>query len=254
MKKVISKIFKIASLCGCLFVLGCEKSDKKIEVGVCCDSPPFAMMDKGEAIGFEVALAKEIAKILKKEALIKDMSFSALIPAIQAKRIDFALSLIEATPERTQNTDLSIPYYKAKRVALMKDAPSENRPLLQIVGENKKIGVQLGSTHHHYMEELSKTMPQWSSEIRVYDAVGQMLEDVKNGRLDMMVIDKPTADIFIKEKNVYGTEFPAVDSEGYVIVLAKNSNLTQLVNQAIKTLEKNGTLKKLRQRWLGEKK
>jgi ABC-type amino acid transport substrate-binding protein len=232
-------------------LLGCsEKSDDELKVGVCADSPPFTTMESGDIVGFEIDLSEAISKKLNKKIILKDMDFAALIPSIQSDKIDMAVALFENTPQRAKNVDFSIPYYKSQRMLLsLNSLPSDN--IVSDMSNGKKIGVQIGSTHQRYLGELQKSYPDWTSEIRIYDTVGGIFQDLNNQRISRMIIDKATANIFLQKYKIFGAILPT-DDEGYVFVLRKGSLLTIKINKAIGELRQDGTLKKLSKKWLGD--
>ena len=93
------------------------KASGKIILGTSADYPPYefhALVDgKDTIVGFDIELAKEIAKDLGVELEIKDMSFDGLLAALVSGNVDMVISGMTPTEERRQNVDFSDIYYQA---------------------------------------------------------------------------------------------------------------------------------------------
>ena len=77
-----------------------------------------------------------------------------------------------------------------------------------------------------------------------------MIQELKLSRLDGVLVEEAQAKAFV-EKDL-DLSFSIIDSNepGYSIALAKNSNLTQKVNDALMKLQDSGELDKLHKKWL----
>lgn len=72
---------------------------------------PFEFQRDGQTVGFDVDLMAELAKRNGLHSSMLGMDFTGIIPAVQAKRIDAAVSGIYVTPARAEVIDF-IPYLK----------------------------------------------------------------------------------------------------------------------------------------------
>ena len=67
--------------------------NKTLVVGTPGDFPPFtASTSTGRLIGFDIDLAKNLAGWLQVKIQFKQMEFSKLMPALEADKIDMAMS------------------------------------------------------------------------------------------------------------------------------------------------------------------
>src|SRR4029078_4198744 len=81
------------------------------------------------------------------------------------------------------------------------------------------------------------------------------VQALKNGQIDGLVVDLPTAFYVTAVQVENGTilgQFAATSGEHFGMVLAKGSTLTQCVDQAISDLKANGTLQRIQQQWLAK--
>src|SRR5829696_2007123 len=85
---------------------------EKLVVGAYPSNPPWeAKNEKGEFEGFEVELARAVAKKLNRDLDIQDLGFQALFAATSSGRIDLAISTITITSERLKTQAFTQPYY-----------------------------------------------------------------------------------------------------------------------------------------------
>lgn len=81
---------------------------------------PYESKLGDKIVGVDVALAQAIAKKLNKKLLIVDMSFDALIPAVQSGKVDLVVAGMTITAEREQQVLFSTPYFDAKQVVVVR--------------------------------------------------------------------------------------------------------------------------------------
>lgn len=72
---------------------------------------PFEFQRDGQTVGFDVDMMAELARRIGLQSDMLGMDFTGIIPAVQAKRIDAAVSGMYITPARTEVIDF-IPYLK----------------------------------------------------------------------------------------------------------------------------------------------
>jgi len=81
-----------------------------LKMGTCAIFEPYTFMANGKYTGFDIELSTLLSKMLNKKIEIIDMSFEALIPALQTGKIDFALSDFTVTEERKKLISFTEPY------------------------------------------------------------------------------------------------------------------------------------------------
>src|SRR5262245_16671419 len=80
---------------------------------------PFTYKDAGELKGFDVDLARELAKDMKVEVEFREREFSLLANELLQGKGDLVISGITATPERALEASFSEPYYLTRTIALL---------------------------------------------------------------------------------------------------------------------------------------
>lgn len=225
-----------------------DSKDKKVlKMATSADFPPFESRDtKGEFIGFDIELAKIIAKELGYELEIEDMKFDGLVGALQAKRVDFVMSGMSATDKRKKNVDFSNAYQRSGEMFIMKDGTKIN-DLESLKG--KTVGVQLGTIQEEGADKLSK---EYGFDVKKIDDASIVIQELNSNRIDVGYMDKTVALGYVKEQGLVGFDDPTTSSPGMGIAFPKGSKLVVDVNQILKELEENGKLDELEDKWLSD--
>lgn len=215
-------------------------ADGVLTVGTNAEFPPFEYVDdNGEPDGFDIALCKAIGEKLGVEVKVENMEFASLVSSIGSK-IDIAAAGMTVTDERKESVDFSNSYYEAVQYVIV-SADSDIATADDL--KDKTIGVQLGTTGDFIAEEYTSNVAQYNKAV---DAVN----DLVNGKVDVVIIDKNPALVFEtkfegKVKAIEGAQF-GFETEEYAIALPKGDNaLADAVNGAVDELKADGTFDEL---------
>lgn len=218
---------------------------KKLIIGMSADFPPYEFHIKNEKgedeiVGFDVDIAKEIAKDLGAELEIKDMIFDSLLNELESGRVDLVISGLSPTPERAKQVDLSQIYYKAEQSVVSLTENKDKYATMESL-EGKKIGVQKSSIQ----EGIAKTVP--GAKLTSLNKISDIVMQLKSGRVDVAILEGPVAASFVK--NVEGISItdakPVTEDEGYVIGVKKgNKEMLDQVNATLDRLIKDGSIDK----------
>ncbi len=167
------------------------KESGKLVLGTSADYPPyeFHMLKDGEdtIVGFDIEIAKAIAKDLGVELEIKDMAFNGLLPALEAGGVDLVIAGLTPTEERALSIDFSMVYYTAIQGVMLN---VENADLITTVEDltGKIVGVQKGTTQEQIaMEQIV------DAEVKGLGKMPDLVLQLKNGNIDAVVAEKPVA-------------------------------------------------------------
>lgn len=155
---------------------------KKLKVGVILSYPPFGFKDdKGNPQGYDVDIAKELAKPLNAELEITDVDSSARIPAIETGKVDAVIGSFSRTYERLQKVNVSAPYSAASEKMLVK----KDSAITKVTDLNdKKVAVVKGSTN----QAVTELAPQ--AQLAYFSNSAECVLAVKNGQADAFVEDE----------------------------------------------------------------
>lgn len=163
-----------------------------------------------------------------------------------AKDFDFAMQQISITEKRAQAVDFSVGYFDVNQALIaMEDSAAVGATTLAELKE-LKLGAPVGTTSLAVIEELV----QPTQEPGVYDDLDTAIKDLKNGQLDGVVVDFPTA--FYGYADVVVGQFPSIggEQEQFGLAFEKGNPLKQCVDLAIEEMRNAGTLDALKSEWL----
>lgn len=220
------------------------KAAGKLVVGTSADYPPyeFHIMDGGtdKIVGFDMDIAKEIAKDMGVELEIKDMDFKALLGALQAGKIDMVMAGMTPNDERKQSVDFSNIYYLATQSIIVRtDDVAKYKTIADFKGV--KVTTQQGSIQEGMAKEQLA-----DSKLKTLARIGDVVLDLKSKKADAIIVEKPVAENYIKEnpdlaicevvlKEDEGGSAVAVSKGSQDMVDAINVTLTRLA--ADKTID-----------------
>jgi polar amino acid transport system substrate-binding protein len=115
-----------------------------------------------------------------------------------------------------------------------------------------KLGAQVGTTSYTYINRWIRP----SSKPLVYDTNDAAVQALKNGQIDGIVVDLPTAfyvtAVQVDDGVIVGKLPTRGTKERFGLVLQKGSSLRGCVNRALSRLWANGTIKKLQNTYLAK--
>lgn len=96
--------------------------DSTLTMATNAEFPPFEYKDDaGNITGYDIEVAKEIARQLNMSLAIEDMAFDSLIVALTSGKADMVIAGMTVTEERQQNVDFSDNYYEATQVIIVNE-------------------------------------------------------------------------------------------------------------------------------------
>ncbi|MCP8967018.1 transporter substrate-binding domain-containing protein [Ectobacillus ponti] len=223
-------------------------SKKKVLVmGTSADYKPYEYIDSAksdEIIGFDADIAKYIGKELGYDIQIKSSDFSGLLASMEAKKVDFVMAGMTPTEERKKNADFTDIYFAAKNLVISKAGSYTDLNSLK----GKKVGVQTGSIQEGKAKDLQKKV---DFTIEGRDNVPQLFEELKIGRVDVIIVEDTVAKGYLKKFPELKTNniSEASDEAGSAIAFPKGSKLTSDFNGVLKKMKENGEMDKLIKKW-----
>jgi polar amino acid transport system substrate-binding protein len=214
--------------------------------------PYFVDNDPSNGKGFESAVAYAIAaKLGFSHADVKwivEPFNSSYAPG--PKTFDFDINEISITPKRSQVVDFSPPYYTAPQAVVARNSSKFAHASSLAALSGAKIGVQIGTTSLDAVKQIVKP----KSQPQVFNDSNDTVSALKNGQVDAVVVDLPTA-FYLTSAQVKGTrivgQFNAPGGDSWGVLLAKGSKLTPCVARAVQSLRTSGQLQHITKQWMG---
>ncbi|WP_326583594.1 ABC transporter substrate-binding protein [Streptomyces sp. NBC_00481] len=241
----------------------CAKDELSTEAAgkltIATDSPAYEPWFKNDdpknGEGFESAVAYSVAKELgfdKADVVWQSVPFNkAFAPG--EKTFDFDINQVSVSDERKKAVDFSSGYYDVRQAVIaLKD--SEAAKATGIADLKKlHLGAQVGTTSLNYIDDVVKP----TQDAAAYSKNDQAKSALKNGQIDAIVVDLPTAFYITAAEVTDATIVGQFENQGgtpeqFGLVLDKGSALTSCVTAAVDALREDGTLAKIEQEWLSD--
>ncbi|MGO4927227.1 transporter substrate-binding domain-containing protein [Fundicoccus sp. Sow4_F4] len=221
------------------------KEAGEIVLGTNAEYPPFEWveMKDGEQVylGIDFDLAHLIAEKIGVELVVSDQAFNALIPSLQAGKIDMAIASMSYTEERAEQVEFSEIYFETKNLFAV---PTGKEADYQSIDDfsNVKIGVLKASVQEQMIKELFP-----DGDIVSMNKNGDLIESLKSGRVDVVLMDNVVIyqyETLNSDSIVVLDEFSLEDgSFGNAVAMEKgNSELKAIVDQVILEAIESGEL------------
>jgi polar amino acid transport system substrate-binding protein len=230
-------------------------------------APQSFLNDKGELEGFDVSVAKEVAKRLGVKVEFVTPDWDLITSGNWGKRWDISIGSMTPTAERMKALHFTMPYYSTPaQFAVHKD----NTSIKSIKDlDGKRIGVGTETTYDRYLNKdlelvgvKLKYLDWKASKVTTYPTDANAIEDIALGdgvRLDAVLTAKPT--IFEATKSGCGSGCPIkmlgepVYYEHLSVALDKSrpnsESLLKKLNEILSSMYKDGTLVALSMQFYG---
>lgn len=200
--------------------------------------------------GFDIDLAKALAKKMGLEADIQQAEFSTIIPGIGSK-YEVGISAFTITPERLEVVDMIQYFEDGNAWSVAKGNPKGFDPANKC---GKAIGVQTGTWQDEMLTEANEAGGECEKDpitLQRFDTQSQVTTTLAGGQIDAMFSDNSVAEYASKITNGSTETFGAPsDIAGRGIVVAKkDKELTKATQAALQSLIDDGTLAKIFETW-----
>lgn len=186
------------------------------------------------ANGYDVQIAKQVAKALGKKPLVVKTSWNGLIPALTSGKLDMIVAGMSPTAERKKEIAFSNSYYTSEPVVLVnKDGAYANAKTLKDFK-----GAKITSQQGVYLYNLISQLTGAKQETAMGD-FAQMRQALESGVIDGYISERPEAltaeSANSKFKMIQFKKGFEVNEEDATIAIGmrKNDNRLKQVNAAI---------------------
>lgn len=218
-----------------VFLTACGKNDKQLIVATEAGFAPYEYYEAGEIVGVDIDIAREIAKKLNKELVIKDVAFDSIINEVKSGKADIGAAGISYDAERALEVDFSINYTTSNQVVIVKK-DGNIKKISDI--KDQKIAVQLGTIADSY---LTKNFPlvELVREKKYLAAI----EDLKSSKCEAVVMDELPAKEILKNNPSLVILDGWLTSDSYGMIVKKgNKELLEVINEVLKELSEQGKI------------
>lgn len=224
-----------------------SEETKTILVATSPDYPPYENLENGEIVGFDADMVDWLFNWLQENGYNydyewKQMSFDTIITAIQGDQVD--LGIAGFTYDEDRQVLFSDPYYDSAEVVLV-NADSDITSVADLDG--KKVGAQSGTTG----EDCAKEVTDEENVTAIEDA-SILVETLKAGSLDAVVLDKPVADNYAANGDYVVLDEALLEENNYIITAEEGKeDLMEAINKAIAAFQESDDYETLVAKWFG---
>ena len=261
------KIFLVAMLLTTMIFTGCggntsdkggaeSAQDRKIVIGLDEEYPPMGFKnEKNEIIGFDIDLAKAVAKKLGREVEFKAIDWIGKEAELKSGRIDVLWNGLDITPERRKTMLFSDPYMDNRQIVFIRKGDYQNSNIAAETDlAEKAVGTQAGSTAAAYITG-NEALKHSFKDFKTYRDYISAFSDLENGRIEVVVCDEIVGRYYMAK---HPDKIDAVNvlvgpTSKFAVAFAKeNTALRDEVQKAFDEIVADGTAKKISEEWFGE--
>ncbi|PYE48295.1 transporter substrate-binding domain-containing protein [Paenibacillus barcinonensis] len=226
---------------------------KKIIVGTGTQFPNVCFIDdKGNLTGYDVELIREIDKRLPEyEFEFSTMDFKNLLLSLETKKIDLIAHQMEVNEERQAKFLFNDEAYN---IFPNKVVVSEKNDTVHSIDDLKGKKLIVGATSNAAVLAEKWNAAHGNAIDIVYSGAGEdTITQIKTGRVDATIstpfaIDYQNKAVDAQLKTVGDA---LSNSKVYFILNKDEQELKTKIDEALKSIKKDGTLAKLSTEWLG---
>ena len=232
------------------------QQQKSITVGFDNTFVPMGFEEKnGNYAGFDIELAQYVSKKLGITVHFQPIDWDMKETELQNGTIDAIWNGYSATDERREKVAFTIPYMQNTQILVVKKT-SGIHSVEDMTG--KVLGAQNGSSGMLDFEEHPEVLKNRvkGGDADQYQSVNEAIIDLKNDRIDALLIDRVYADYYLTTEGIadeYDTIPSGFESESFAVgVRPADKKLVEALNQAFKELYQEGIFQQISQKWFGE--
>jgi cyclohexadienyl dehydratase len=227
--------------------------DGVLRVGTTMDTPVFSMRDPatGKLQGFDIDALDALGSALGVKIEYVKMTFASVLADLAADKFDIAMSGIGRTSERARSATFSKPYMRYGRLMMIR---STDKGRFKSLADLDKPGIKIAYNKGGVNDRFANTIFKQATAIG-FDSNELATTDLLAGKVDAQVSNSAAA-IYTARHN---PRLAAMSPENifnpiYVAILLRRDDQTLLnfINIWIDQIDMDGTLGKIRTKWLGD--
>jgi cyclohexadienyl dehydratase len=226
-----------------------------LRVGTSMDTPVFSMRNpaSGQLEGFDMDALQTLGSALGVKIEYVKMTFGTMLADLAADKFDIAMSGMGRTLERARVATFSKPYLRYGKLLMIRSADRERfKSLADLDHPGIKIAYNKGGLN----DRFANTMFKQATPV-AFESNELATADLVAGKVDAQVSDSTAALYMARQDPRLAAMSPDnVFNPVYVAILLRRDDQTLLnyINIWIDQIEMDGTLAKIRSKWLGETK
>ena len=251
------KIFIMAMLLMVTILAGCgddsDSNDKNgtLRIGLDDEYAPMGFRnEKGELVGFDIDLAKEVTRRLGVTVEFVPIDWAKKEEEITSGNVDMLWNGCDVTEERKRYLLYSKPYMDNRQILIVKKGNTQHIYSINDL-EGKIVGTQAGSNSEDYVHE-HEDFKQGFEAFKTYLNFKEAFEDLDKDLVDVLIVDEIAGryEMARRAGKFEIIEITVGSATEIAIAFRKdNVELRDKVQKAFDEMVKDGTARKISEQW-----
>ncbi|MDN6967369.1 transporter substrate-binding domain-containing protein [Oenococcus sp. UCMA 17063] len=209
---------------------------------------PYSYRKNNKLTGFEVDLARDIAKKSNLKVKFIPTKWDSLIAGLGSKKFDVVLNDITITSQRKKQFLFSIPYIYSRSVLITRSNDKKIKSISDIKG--KTFAEATGTNNE-------TTAKKFGAKIVPSGEFDTSLSLIREKRVEGTINAREAWFAYKKQKTTNGLKYQVIPNKKVaaakiaVLINKSSPQLQKQINKALKEIKKNGTLTKLSKKYFG---
>ncbi|EAR50934.1 putative amino acid-binding periplasmic (signal peptide) abc transporter protein [Oceanicola granulosus HTCC2516] len=215
--------------------------------------PPLQFVEpsSGEAVGWEYDAMAEIAERLNIEVVYETTSWDAMIPAVSEGQYDMGMTGITIREDRAEVVDFSAPYMTSQMVMLVRGDEERFADAASFAADDDLlVAAQPGTTPFYVAVYDLLDGDEANPRVALFETFGAGVQALRAGDVDMVLTDGTAGEGYVAaSEGALKIVGEPLGTEQFGFIFPKGSDLVAPIDAAIASMEADGTLAALNQRW-----
>ena len=212
--------------------------------------PPEEFYKGTKPVGSDIEIGTAIAKQLGKKSQFNNTGFDGIIAALLAKKCDAIISGMNDTAERRKQVAFVDYLSVGQSLMVKKGNPKHITSLTSLSGHS--VSVEVGTTNKTFLDQESKKLKakgKKAIKVVAFPKDTDAAAALKTGRTDAYFGDSPVVAYYISKDKSFAFGGQPINPIPVGIAIRKHDALVGRIQNAVSTLYKNGTMKKILTKW-----
>ena len=220
---------------------------------------PFEYFDKDgkTIIGWDMDIARELARLLGVKVDIQHMEFDSVLSAVSTGRAHIAMAGISINPTRDETVDFSENVFDSTQMIIVRSDNTDIQDAFDLEGkvvggQNGTVGLQLAQMSEDWAYDfddegnpiLDSPILGKPAQAKGFQSGALAVTDLINGKLDAVILDKYPAEAIVSKAENAGKvkilETPVFEDAYAFAVSEGNKALADWINSAITEMKESG--------------
>lgn len=220
---------------------------------------PFEYFDKDgkTIIGWDMDIARELARLLGVKVDIQHMEFDSVLSAVSTGRAHIAMAGISINPTRDETVDFSENVFDSTQMIIVRSDNTDIQDAFDLEGkvvggQNGTVGLQLAQMSEDWAYDfddegnpiLDSPILGKPAKAKGFQSGALAVTDLINGKLDAVILDKYPAEAIVSKAENAGKvkilETPVFEDAYAFAVSEGNKALADWINSAIAEMKESG--------------